>query len=135
MTQPTGEERFYFRPRCMYCNKNNRTRQSRRGRYWKCRHCGEINPGPGMVQAMISHMTQPSGTAARAKDKQERAAKPAAPATVAVTTIKGTELVAAPAKKKPVKAAAAGKPTPTPPPAKSAESKGFLQRLGDAVYG
>lgn len=136
----------YFSPTCFFCGKNNKRRHSRVGRTWACGHCGEINPGPGMVRSMMAKL----GSNGHAESREPAAATvPAAPAaaarTVKATRIKGVGeavVVAAPASKpKPAAVApavppAAQKSNPTrrksaPPPAPP-KSRSLFERV---VYG
>ena len=117
---------MYFAPRCLFCNKNNRRRHTRRGRTWTCKFCGETNPGPGMLRAIVGRFTTPPAAPVHQvkNGKPDASAAPsaetpaAAPAAVAVATrIKSSSngAVTKPAvvaKAKP----AAKKPAPPPPP-------------------
>lgn len=137
MTEANVAARFYHSPRCLFCGKNNRRRQSRKGNFWKCRHCQQMNPGPTMVTAMVQHFTSaPAGNRAHANGNGHT--QPAAqPVKAAATTIKGaeptpTKKLATPAKPAPVKAAVtapAATPKTPPPPAKKS---GLFERV---LYG
>jgi hypothetical protein len=130
---------FNFAPRCLFCNKNSRRRNTRKGRYWRCRSCGELNPGPGMVKAIMGRFTTPPGQAIHAV----AGSQPAEATRAAVTKIKGAEAPAAapaaavaakvPASKAPRKPAAAEvKPAaPAQPPPK----RGVLEGIAARVYG
>jgi hypothetical protein len=136
----SGPSHFYFSPRCLFCNKNNGRRNSKKGRYWKCRHCGEINPGPGMLKAMVGRFTQPPASAAHTNGHVAEPITPAvnvaaatAPAAV-VTKIKAAPAAApraVPAKPTPKAAVPKTKPTPAAA-APPAQKPSFLERV---MYG
>lgn len=125
---------MYFAPRCLFCDKNNGRRHTRRGRTWQCKHCGEMNPGPGMLKAIVGRFTTPP-----ADGKHTNGAAHLAPAKAAATTIKGVAKVPAakPPTKPAVTSAAASKAQPkpsapsTPPPAK----RGVLEGIAARIYG
>jgi hypothetical protein len=119
---------FYFSPRCLFCNKNNGRRNSKKGRYWKCRHCGETNPGPGMLRAIVGRFTTPASPT-NGKHSVTPTAPAAQPAVALATTIKGVPPVneaVTPPKPKPPSRKAASVPTAPPP------KPGLLERV---MYG
>jgi hypothetical protein len=103
---------MYFSPRCLFCDKNNSRRHTRRGQTWKCKHCGEMNPGPGMLKAIVGRFTAPPAGATpgvHANGATQPTPK------VAGTKIKGAESATKPAAKPPA-APAVTKPAAKAPP-------------------
>lgn len=130
---------MYFSPRCLFCDKNNGRRHTRRGRTWQCKHCGEMNPGPGMLKAIVGRFTTPPADAKHLNGAAQPAAA-APPARAAATTIKG--VAKAPAVKPPAKPAAESTPASKAQPKPSAPStppppvkKGILEQVAARVYG
>jgi hypothetical protein len=122
---------FYHAPRCLFCDKNNKRRHARRGRTWICEFCGEANPGPGMLKAIVGRFITPPATT-KAGARGNGAAEPQ-PAKVTATKIKGASeapkvapTAAAPAKE------VAPAAEPVTPPAAPAAGKGILDRV---LYG
>lgn len=130
------QESTYFAPRCLFCDHNNKRRHTRRGATWTCGSCGQLNPGPGMLKAIVGRFATPPADAKHTNG----APPPAATPKVAATTIKG--VAKAPAAKPSPKPAVGGaveskaQPTPsvpsTPPPAKRG---GLLEGIAARVYG
>jgi len=119
---------FVFTPQCLFCGKNSRPRNSRKGRYWRCRKCGEMNPGPGMIKAMVGRFTNPPANGKHAKAAP--AAQPVAATVAVATTIKGAP--AAPTTKpvSPSKPAAAKtRPSPVKPAAPEKKPSWFEKAL------
>jgi hypothetical protein len=93
-----------------------------------------MNPGPGMIKAMVGRFTNPPATRKHATNGAVTA-QPAAATVAVATTIKGAEAEPAPVKATTTPKAAPAKPTkPTPPsPTPAPEKKpGLIERL---VYG
>lgn len=122
---------MYFSPRCLFCDKNNSRRHTRRGQTWKCKHCGEMNPGPGMLKAIVGRFTAPPAGATPGVHANGASSDQPTPK-VAGTKIKGTEVATAakPAAKPPAAPAVtkpAAKAPPTPPaPAGKTERKDWI---------